>query len=786
VNVKRFYVMLFLFFYMGPIFAQVANIIDLHRNDSSGVPAAPYGIGATVTIEGIVTCGTHVYSSTNFEIYVQDATAGVNAFQFQPMPAQVSAGDRVRITGKIAHYNGLTEVSNISDVQILEQNQTVPDPLLLTCSEVKNSFSADNSEANEGRLIRINNVRVVSGTGPVYTIEDDSGQCLFYIDGDTNLEAPNGTFSVIGILKQYDSTSPYKSGYEIVPRFSSDIILGDGPVFVEQPHEIRINTSSVTFEWQTKSAASAHFFFAKRSESLPNEGLLVSDENIRHEFSLDHLQPATIYHAVVEAVDAAGTRLSKELFFSTASAESSGDMQVYFSKNVDSSVKWKEAAKAERDLSVIMIERINNAQYTIDAALYNLTHDKIFQALFLAKSRGVSVRFIHEAEYDNDNVTWLRDAGVPAISDTYGNNDGRGLMHDKFLVIDARESSTGADDWVVTGSANATYYGTLNNAENLVVINDQSLAAAYTLEFNEMWGSDSETPNASASRFSGRKIDDTPHRFNIGGIWVEQYMSPSDATENRIIDAINTANYGLFFCIFAFTSDAIENAMKDLYLYEQNFLLRGVFDAGSVNNTGSPFNAMLGEGSGAWGRPADIFSDRVSNSLHHKYVLVDAPFRDSNPMVVTGSHNWSTAAKTRNDENTLIIHDANIANQYYQEFCARYSEAGGQGDVTVDVEQNGASPQTFRLSQNYPNPFNGTTVIKLSIQELVQNKEYTLRISDVMGRTVKVLRSGSNGRQVQFRWDGKDQVGHAVSSGVYMASAIGVDQAGVIKMLYIR
>ena len=783
---KRYFFAIILLLFILPVKAQVIDIIDLHRNDSGGVPASPYEIGAAVTIEGIVTCGTHVYSSTNFEIYVQDGTAGVNAFQYQQMPAKVDVGDRVRITGKIAQYNGLTEVSNISQVEILDRSQKMPAPMVLTCNEAAHSFAADFSELNEGRLIRLNNVHVVSGNGPVYTIEDESGDCLLYIDSDTNLEAPNGPFSVIGILKQYDTTSPYREGYEISPRFASDFILGDGPVFVEQPHEIRITPTSVSLQWQTKAPASAKLFHAGRGQELQESPLVISDEEVRHEFTLVNLQPATIYHTVIEAVDNAGTRLSKELVFSTASNESSGDIQVYFSKNVDSSVKWKEAAKGERDLSELMIQRINNAQYSVDAAFYNLTHDKIFQALFLANSRGLRIRFITEAEYDNDNVKWLRDAGVPVITDTFGSNDGRGYMHDKFLVIDARDASTGADDWVLTGSANATYYGTLNNAENLVVINDEALAAAYTMEFNEMWGSETESPNSSASRFGSRKIDDTPHRFNIGGIWIEQYMSPSDATENRIIDAINTADKGLFFCIFSFTSDGIENAMKDLYIRDQFFLLRGVFDAGSVNNTGSPFHAMLGQGVGAWGRPADIFSDRVSNSLHHKYILVDGSFRESNPLVITGSHNWSYSANTRNDENTLIIHDANIANQFYQEFCARYTEAGGAGDVTVSVARESDKPETFQLEQNFPNPFNGITVIRVNAASDAQENHIRLHIFDTLGRYLTTLSSESVGGQARFEWDGKDQFGRFVGSGVYLASVIGARPARSIKMLYIR
>ena len=63
--------------------------------------------------------------------------------------------------------------------------------------------------------------------------------------------------------------------------------------------------------------------------------------------------------------------------------------------------------------------------------------------------------------------------------------------------------------------------------------------------------------------------------------------------------------------------------------------------------------------------------------MHHKFMVVDNFDTSSDPLVLLGSHNWSSAAQTKNDENTLIVHDANIVNQYYQSFAYLYLQAGG-------------------------------------------------------------------------------------------------------------
>ncbi|MDV7395209.1 phospholipase D-like domain-containing protein, partial [Arthrospira platensis SPKY1] len=46
-------------------------------------------------------------------------------------------------------------------------------------------------------------------------------------------------------------------------------------------------------------------------------------------------------------------------------------------------------------------------------------------------------------------------------------------------------------------------------------------------------------------------------------------------------------------------------------------------------------------------------------TLHHKFMVVDHSQGQSQSRVLTGSHNWSTSAETRNDENTVVVHDTN-------------------------------------------------------------------------------------------------------------------------------
>ena len=81
-------------------------------------------------------------------------------------------------------------------------------------------------------------------------------------------------------------------------------------------------------------------------------------------------------------------------------------------------------------------------------------------------------------------------------------------------------------------------------------------------------------------------------------------------------------------------------------------------------------------------------------------------------------------------------------------------------------DANSAIPGEFYLRQNYPNPFNPMTTITYDIPEL---SDVQLIVYDLMGREVVTLVNKQvKGGTYQAIWDGKDQDGKIVSSGVYI------------------
>jgi len=88
-------------------------------------------------------------------------------------------------------------------------------------------------------------------------------------------------------------------------------------------------------------------------------------------------------------------------------------------------------------------------------------------------------------------------------------------------------------------------------------------------------------------------------------------------------------------------------------------------------------------------------------------------------------------------------------------------------NVVSDVEPGGVVPTEFTLSQNYPNPFNPTTTIQFALPKV---SPVTLDIYNILGMKIRTLMSGQS-MSAAFHsvvWDGKDDAGVNVPSGMYI------------------
>jgi len=394
-------------------------------------------------------------------------------------------------------------------------------------------------------------------------------------------------------------------------------------------------------------------------------------------------------------------------------------VKVYFNQPINSSVSNGTTAVYLNDtFDDTIAAYINRAMYSIDIAMYNFTTgtntDNIGQAVNDAYNRGVQIRWIYNSSSSNSGLTSLN-VNIPTLGSPSSSQ--YGIMHNKFMVIDINHPDT-SKTIVFSGSCNWTEQQLVNDYNNIVFIQSKSVAQAFLTEFNEMWGDTGLQPNPGNSKFGPFKTNNTQHIFNVDGKQLEVYFSPSDQTESQLLDIIRSANTSLNFGVYAFTRTSVADSIIASHL-------RGVYVAGIIDNFSSSYS------------PKSMMAPFLMNQLltftltyvyHHKFVLADACNNSSDPTVGSGSHNWSLSAETRNDENFIIFHDADITNQFYQSFYASALLLGLTIPPCGTIA--GIENEQFITPSLYPNPI-------LTDFKIDGSENYNWLLKNQLGQSIK-------------------------------------------------
>ncbi len=485
---------------LRPILAQTVTTIAAAR-------AA--GIGATVTVRGVVTNGPEL----GVIRYVQDGTAGLAAYSTTAAGFEALVpGDSIQISGTLKNFNALLEMDPVTSVTVLASNQRIRPAATVAAANLSAVFA----EAYEGQLVRITgNTRLTTASGsPFYTF---SGNTNYLLNGTANAVvrpsvsstgpngvvgkiAPNGNFDVLGIMSQFNtSNATATTGYQLVPRLYSDFTLGNTPNVVGAPYPTGITTTSFTVNFLTQSAGDARVEYGLTPTTLTQQ-VNTSTVNTQHSLALSGLQPGTLYYLKVSSSNANGRSELGPVPMITASL-SSGKMRSYFNNPVNNTLALPGNNAVHLPNGTIadtLARYINLAQQTLDISIYNWNNATILNAVNAAKARGVQVRVVYES--DNPNVSLMTlDPAIPRV----GRATQMAIMHNKFVVIDANSSDPNRP-WVWTGSTNWTPAQLATDRNNAIAIQDQSLARVYTMEFNEMWGNGTTT-GANAARFGSAK-----------------------------------------------------------------------------------------------------------------------------------------------------------------------------------------------------------------------------------------------------------------------------------------
>ena len=124
---------------------------------------------------------------------------------------------------------------------------------------------------------------------------------------------------------------------------------------------------------------------------------------------------------------------------------------------------------------------------------------------------------------------------------------------------------------------------------------------------------------------------------------------------------------------------------------------------------------------------------------------------------------------------------------YYKVTATDFSgnESAPTGGGTVTGIGGSPTPHTFALYPNVPNPFNPTTTIRYDVPS--SGSDLSLRIYDVGGRLVKTLVEGTQtAGEKSVTWNGRDDAGRPVASGVYFYRLTAPNYTKTHKMVLMK
>ena len=267
----------------------------------------------------------------------------------------------------------------------------------------------------------------------------------------------------------------------------------------------------------------------------------------------------------------------------------------------------------------------------------------------------------------------LLTGGVDVERDARFVSPGR-LAHNKFLVVTDRK---GKPKTAWTGSTNWTTTGLCTQLNNGLLANDPEIAATYLEQWQRLRAAGSEmTPELVQANSSAKspRPDAT--------VWFTKSDHRVDLAALR--DIVASARSGLLFLMFVPGSGGIlPDVLKRQA--EPDLFVRGVVSELPKEDDESTVDVTIVDERGArehqldviqpQGRPQPLawwaaeasryeFKKEVGYAIVHSKLLVVDPF-SSKPTVVTGSHNFSDPASSKNDENFIVIRgDRALAEAY--------------------------------------------------------------------------------------------------------------------------
>ncbi len=785
-------------------------------------------IGDYIAASGVVTTTTEY--GTAGPVYIQDGTAGIAVYKYD-VAQNVVNGDEILVVGKLKDYNGLLEFDPVYDYIVLSKDNVV-EPTVITALDM------EDRETYEGMLVTIEKVDTLetglswastAGMNKGFSLKDKNDSTFYcYIDKDTDIDgSPKPTewpLNISGIMGDYN-------GAQLLPRSLADFAPANNPpaaftwvnppdetviTSLEDPnfHKVLMGADSVLallMNWTTAvddDTEDTVTYQIMISPDGPEEDLITQDTFMYMPVNTEKPWDMNgTYEAYVIASDLLGETTHSDTITITFDFQAppvvvysdivlvDGAPKFYAKFNMPIApevanfklVDWSDGAAASNATAITYaggLDILVSGAFVEDH-WFSLAYSGVPSAADSAETpltvvdttKACEVLIPFSANHPED-VTTIEtfESGVGLFKNPTYSGSTVGL-----LTTSTFESS-----------ADAAYRGTKSGKLNL--LDDPAGSGWYLRLYHGL----TYSVNANSKLMFLVKGTNANVEMRISvkdtgyeqGPWKMVSLSETDwqvvsfDLANDVAEGWITGNgliEGTTLKIEALHMRCAEDA--DVVLYIDEFTERKVLSPVDVTLNvimkkqvadgkfalATDFVDVAGSMNG-WGGTtmADFDADTTYSvtlplmpySSHEFKFRINGSWSDATCEFPSGGPNRQLTVGTVASEHTYWYNDDTL-------------------EVAVD-----GIPVEFALHQNYPNPFNPTTTINF---DLPADADVKLVIYDITGRTVRTLVSGSiTAGYKKIVWNGRDDFGRGVATGMYIYRLVAGDFVDVKKMTFLK
>lgn len=395
--------------------------------------------------------------------------------------------------------------------------------------------------------------------------------------------------------------------------------------------------------------------------------------------------------------------VSHSVFFNRGVIGSQAYAREFGNRKPDAENPRSKAMKwLSRGLFEALLQFIGQAKdgMGLRAALYEFHYQPVANAFAKAIEAGADVKIVYDAEshYKADNEATIRSAGLHDYDAVIPRTVSEGIRHNKFIVL----LEGGSPIAVWTGSTNISAGGIFGHSNVGHIVWDAGVAAKYFDYWQRLADNLTPTKMRAPNKAATPTPDGRPPTNSVTPLFSARDEKNSSDTLQWYADRLGEAKE--FSCMtFAFNIDEVFQKV----LNQENDVLRYVVKddpIGENESIGTDRDVIFAAGAYLGEDALANFLRERSNPLnsnqyiHNKFMLVDPLSED--PLVITGSANFSKPSQRTNDENMLVIRgDKRVADIYFGEFMRVFDHHYARYIVRVLTEEGRSNPDAGYLKE---------------------------------------------------------------------------------------